>query len=127
MGIGKDLRCDNCIWTKSVILGTGKEYCTDREEIIKTSINGKEKHEQILTRFKNGQDPTVAGYALHQCPKCDGLYQRFYLQFDDYKTQYDCSICKEKLKLVNDEKIEEIPCPMCGQKKLSTVGVMLWD
>jgi len=57
------------------------------------------------------------------CSLCNGTGE--FVNFSDYKKE--CSECKNEIEFIDEELLNEFPCPQCNEKKIKVSNVGIWD
>jgi hypothetical protein len=131
MGSEITVECTNCHSAKSFTLGVGFLYSSLRS--VMNVIHYKRR--PLISEILDNHDVHATDYEhrIYRCPKCNRLYERFYVkilydQNDVYETIFRCGKCRITLEQVKDEmEASSYPCAFCGQKALLVKEDLLWD
>jgi DNA-directed RNA polymerase subunit RPC12/RpoP len=133
MGYGFELKCKECDYSQNFFLGIGMMYSELKNVVNQDNIKSKKLRNNILDIIDNHSvEKCSYSHQLYRCEKCGRLNRKFYveLHYDEgkvFKTEYNCVKCREPLKVVDTDYVEEISCPQCCNKKLYRDMEMLWD
>ena len=93
------------------------------------------RRSQVLDILHNHLvEDTECYHAMFHCPKCHRLHNRFYVkivydhdQVDE--TAYNCSKCRTRLEVIEEDDLSDIPCAECGQKTqyVDEEYMLMWD
>lgn len=129
MGEGITIKCKQCDYQETYILGIGMMY-SSLENVI--SLISPYRRETVLNILHTQYIHEVKyEYKLFICLKCNSIIGRFdysiiYGDGQIYRPYFRCPECKTKLITVT-EPISNIRCPSCGEKSLVENFEMLWD
>lgn len=133
MGYGFELKCKECDYSQNFFLGIGMMYSDLKNVVNEENIKSKKLRKDIMEITDNHSvEESTFSHELYRCEKCGKLYRKFYveLHYDEekvFKTEYHCVKCRETLKIVDVDKIENIACPKCHNRRLYRDMEMLWD
>lgn len=131
MGNGIVIYCENCNYSKNILVGAGEAY-SDIENVL-SMLN--ERYQRQITKILSNHDIKQRNFykAMYVCIGCGSFDSKLYVQitYDDEKefiTNYICLDCEYELQKIDDyTTIKNYSCPECKKKTLSSEMNILWD
>lgn len=130
MGEGFAVTCSSCGWTREYMLGVGMAYYS-LEAVLDKAVHWRQRGK--MRELLEGSKPDFADYEhrLFTCPRCETLYERFYVILVKvnsvlYESRFRCPRCRGRL-VPGDGDIARYRCRSCGEKTLRITGEILWD
>lgn len=75
-----------------------------------------------------------AGFKIFKCPTCNLLFDKVDVTVVDngnllHKSEFRCSNCRSRLKLINIHRLKTAVCPACGKNtfRFDPRKMVLWD
>ncbi len=150
MGKSLTIKCKDCDYSKTLMLGIGMLYSPDRivdfdseDDFLLNIIKSKEiiGHMKKLIQTKDGILCEDYGHKAYYCPECSYITERFYFQIDYedgiFEPTYNCPECNKNLEIMKFELDEaswtidfsSYSCPCCGQNSLveDYESITMWD
>jgi len=130
MGIGVQVTCKRCGWSRDFALGSGM-FCGDVHHTIRFLPHRcRPEVEDILSNHP--VDEHESDHVVYVCEQCGALKERFWMRLRyagdrTFETHYDCHKCRRRMSRIADEEIERQRCPECGLRELKSETTMLWD
>ncbi len=150
MGRSFTIKCKQCDYSKTLMLGIGMLYSPDRivdfdseDSFLPHIIKSKKvmDHMKNLIKNKGGILRQTYEHKAYYCPECSYIDERFFFQIDYedgiFEPTYNCPKCKKHLEIMQlglDElegpiDFSAYSCPSCGQHGLTEDydSIMMWD
>ncbi|MCF7911899.1 MAG: hypothetical protein K9M99_05190 [Candidatus Cloacimonetes bacterium] len=151
MGSSIQIKCSNCNYSETFMLGIGMMYNPIRvldfdpkHGMLPQMVRSKKTIEQIRTLIedKHAELDRDYGHKIYHCNSCKMLFERFYIKLvyegGIFEIDYKCPTCKSILEPVNrsaQNDSDELPdlknynCPECGKHSLykDEYEVICWD
>ncbi len=130
MGYGMSVICQNCGKEEIYMLGIGMFFSSLENALYMAAPRPKRKRiQEILSSCK--LPISDYEYKLYTCPRCNTLYNRFYVNIYDndisvYESKFKCGKCRKKL-IEAKKGIHNYNCSFCGRNALKIKQELLWD
>ena len=150
MGRSLTIKCKECDYSKTLMLGIGMLYSPDRiidfdteDNSLPDIIKSKEIIEQMkkLIQTRGGILRESYEHKAYYCPECSYITERFFFQIDYkdgiFEPTYNCPKCNKNLEIMQLElnklggsiDFSSYSCPSCGQQNLveDYESIIMWD
>lgn len=154
--MGHDIRisCSNCNFSGEYSLGCAMKDCKMPREISRLPEDQRSEaiaqitewriearlgylsQEQLseVNALREKQKATNSTYVndLCQCPECKRLesHPRVKIMFENgtsFESSFSCRSCNEKLEWVSESDLDEVQCPHCKGRHLTSKATIFWD
>ena len=135
MGIGYEVSCNECSYSRSINIGVGMLHSSLEAAIDSTSKKEQEKIKKIIFGKQNLENDSE-GYTIFQCDNCSAIVNKFHIKIMEkneilFENHPKCFKCKKEMRLIHCDQdkdtIEDIKCPKCQGNNTHVVHNMLWD
>ena len=135
MGIGYEISCNECTYTRSVSVGVGMLHSSLEAAIESTSKKEQEKIKQIIFGKQHLENDSE-GYTIFQCNTCAAIVNKYHIKIIEnnkilFENHPKCFKCKTDMNIIHcyqdQDTIEDIKCPKCLTNNTRVVHNMLWD
>ena len=135
MGIGYEIGCNKCSFTRSLRVGVGMVHSSLEAEIESTNI----KEQQTIKQIISGKQNLISegeGYSIFQCSTCCAIVNKFHIKIIEnnqtlYQSKTQCFKCNTEMHLLpcdeDENTIERIKCPKCKCDDVIVGHNMMWD
>ena len=135
MGIGYEIGCNKCFFTRSLRVGVGMLHSSLEAEIESTS----RKEQQTIKQIISGKQNLISegeGYSIFQCSTCCAIVNKFHIKIIEnnqtlYQSKTQCFKCNTEMQLLpcdeDENTIEGIKCPKCKSDDVIVRHDMMWD